>query len=254
MRGARLILGAIALVAGTAVVPARAQEYDPLERMNRGIFWFNEQTDLWVLEPVGRAWDAVLPDPVQRSVSRFFQNLRFPIHLANNLLQGKVVPAGQTVGRFLVNTTAGVGGLLDPATRIGLPAQPEDFGQTLGVWGVGQGPYLVLPLLGPSTIRDAVGLAVDTAAAVTPWFVDTLYLVAAQTVYVVNERSQYLREVEEAREAAVDYYLFVRNAYLQRRQALVTDGRISDEEAEDLYYFDDGSDGDGEPAAPEPER
>jgi len=141
----------------------------------------------------------------------------------NNILQGKGVQGAETIGRFVINTTIGAGGFLDPATAIGLGPQTEDFGQTLGVWGVGPGPYLVLPLLGPSTLRDAPALGVDAATAIVPFFIDGWILVGARVVDVVNTRAQFLQEVAEAKAASLDYYVFVRNAYLQRRQALIED-------------------------------
>lgn len=211
---------------------------DPWEPMNRKIFWFNDKADVWVLEPVARAWDTVAPDPVQRSVSNFFHNVRFPIVLANDLLQGKVRDAGNDVGRFAVNTTIGVGGLFDPATGFGLERKIEDFGQTLATWGSPSGPYLVLPLLGPSNVRDMAGLLVDIPLSVTPFFVNEYILLGAQVGDTVNERSLFLDEVEEAKEAALDYYVFVRNAYGQRRQALIQDEdpEVSRKDEQDLYF------------------
>ena len=141
----------------------------------------------------------------------------------NNLLQGKRVEGAKTLGRFAINSTLGAGGFLDPASDLGLGPQTEDFGQTLGVWGVGPGPYLVLPVLGASSVRDASALGVDAVTAITPFFVDGWILVGARVVDVVNTRAQFLEAVAEARATSLDYYVFVRNAYLQRRQALIED-------------------------------
>jgi len=220
MRSLCAAVGLLGLLAGPAVA---TDEWDPIEPFNRGIFWFNDTLDTWVLAPVAKGIDFVLPDLVQASISNFFYNIRFPIYLANDVLQGKPAAAGKDVVRFGVNSTFGIGGLFDAAEAIGLPAKVEDFGQTLGHWGVPPGPYLVLPFLGPSNLRDGAGLVADSAASVGPFFVESLYLVAGQVGFFVNERSRYIDEVDAAKEASLDYYLFVRNAYLQRREALIDD-------------------------------
>ncbi len=214
-----------ARAAGAAPAPGEqpASDYDPWQGMNRKIFSFNEAIDRWVLEPVATGWDAIAPQAVQTGVSNFFTNLRFPIDLVNNALQGKAVGSAKVLGRFTVNTTIGFAGLLDPATGLGLDAQTEDFGQTLGHWGVPVGPYLVVPVLGPSSARDLPALGVDSAAAITPFFVDAFILVGARLVDIVNTRAAFLEEVSEARATSLDFYVFVRNAYLQRRQAQVED-------------------------------
>jgi len=222
--------------ASGADAPGEAREHDPLEPVNRKIFWFNDKVDVWLLEPVATGWDWVAPDQVQRSVSNFFTNLRFPIVTVNNLLQGKLQHSTTDLARFVVNTTIGVAGLFDPATGMGLERHGEDFGQTLGWWGVGPGPYLVLPLLGPSNPRDTVGLVGDYALSVFPFFVSQWILLGTSGVSTVNARSLVLTEVRDARQAAVDYYTLVRNAYVQRRTALVNDSlEITKETDETLY-------------------
>ena len=130
---------------------------DPWEPMNRGLFWVNDGLDRYAIEPVSKAWDFVLPDFAQRSLRNAFENLRFPIVFFNDLFQGKPKQAGQDLARFVLNSTVGIGGLLDPASTIGLKQRNEDFGQTLGYWGVPPGPYLMLPFFGPSSVRDGVG-------------------------------------------------------------------------------------------------
>lgn len=218
-------------------VPSGRGEADPLEAFNRKIFWFNDKLDTYVLEPVAEGWDYVLPKRAETSIANFFYNLRFPIETLNDLLQGKFKYAGSDVGRFLVNTTLGVAGFFDPATSCGLELHWEDFGQTLGWWGLGPGPYLMLPVLGPSDIRDGAGLIVDTASSVTPFFVDSYIPFAVRTVDVVNTRAQYLDTIRKAKEASFDYYSFVRNAYLQRRVGLIHDEKQpAPESQEDLYY------------------
>lgn len=232
-----LCIGAPAtLVRAESPPPAESEDHDPLEHVNRGIFWFNEQVDGYVLEPVARGYDKITPKRVQKSLSNFFTNLRFPIVTVNDLLQGKVLKVASDIGRFGVNTTVGVLGFFDPASGWGLEQHNEDFGQTLGYWGVPPGPYLVLPFLGPSDPRDTVGLAVDSVTAVYPWFVAIQYTAAAYAVNIVNARAQVLTEVTQAKQAALDYYVFIRNAYVQRRKALVRDeAEPTLQEQENLY-------------------
>jgi phospholipid-binding lipoprotein MlaA len=210
--------------------------HDPWERVNRGIFSFNEGVDRWFLEPVATGWDYVMPDPVQSSLKRFFRNLGFPVVFVNDLLQAKPVAAAQDVGRFLLNSTSGVAGLFDPATEVGLPANDEDFGQTLGVWGVPPGPYLVLPLLGPSSPRDTGGLAVDSATLVYPFFLPWFVNFGSTSINVVNRRSLLLETIREERKSAFDFYAAVRNAYVQRRANQVSDRKTDAEESDDDLY------------------
>jgi len=237
---------ALVLAASTGVAGAGDRDPsagDPWEPMNRGIFWFNDRLDVYLLEPVARGWRWIAPEPVRRGVRNFFDNVRFPIVFLNEMLQAKPADALRTAGRFTLNTTLGLGGFLDPASEFGLEATREDFGQTLGVWGVPAGPYLVLPFLGPSTLRDTGGLAVDAATAIYPWFADWLYLIGPRTLEAVNTRAQFLDEVAEAKAASLDYYAAVRNAYQQRRQADIED-RTDDAEGkggpdEELYEIVD---------------
>ncbi|TMB20171.1 MAG: VacJ family lipoprotein [Deltaproteobacteria bacterium] len=232
-----LVLSWAAAVRRASAAEDVGTERDPLECVNRKIFWFNDKVDVYVLAPVARGWEKVSPHCVRTSVSNFFGNLRFPIVTVNDLLQGKVKDGASDVGRFGVNTTVGVLGLFDPASGWGLVKHDEDFGQTLGVWGVPPGAYLVLPLLGPSDPRDAAGFAVDYALSVTPFFIDEAILWGAQVADTVNARSFVLKQVEDAKASAFDYYVFVRNAYLQRRRALVRDlAETSAEESEELYH------------------
>jgi phospholipid-binding lipoprotein MlaA len=216
-----------------------ATVHDPLEGMNRGIFSFNETLDRWILEPVATGWDYVVPDPVESAISRFFENLGFPVVFLNDVLQGKPIAAAQDAGRFVLNTTSGLVGLFDPATEVGLPSHDEDFGQTLGVWGVPAGPYLVLPLLGPSSPRDTGGLVVDSATRVYTWFLPFYVNAGSFAVNVVNRRSHYLETIREERASALDFYVAVRNAHVQRRENQVRDRKPKSEESEsDLYYLD----------------
>src|SRR6185295_2330405 len=184
-----LIASAVCWSVGCATTraPVPPENHDPLEGMNRGIFWFNDEVDQHVLEPVAEGWDKITSDAVKNSVSNFFQNLRFPINAVNNLLQGKPGQSASEVGRFAVNTTVGMFGFFDPASVWGLEPHHEDFGQTLGCWGVPPGPYLVLPLLGPSNPRDTVGLVADSMCSVQHYFVPFIYSLGARATNVVNE-------------------------------------------------------------------
>jgi phospholipid-binding lipoprotein MlaA len=231
-----------------------SQVSDPLEPVNRGVFWVNDKFDVYLLTPAAKGWDFVAPDRVQTSLSNFFTNLRFPIHFLNDVLQGKPVAAGSTLARFVVNTTAGVAGLFDPASRLGLARSDEDFGQTMGVYGIPSGPYLVLPILGPSSLRDAGGSLADAAASVWPFFVDTLITVGVRATDTVNARSRTHEEIEEERRSAFDWYTFVRDAYLQRRHAQVRDEQVEPEAASDAQYYYPAEDEEAAPEAePEPE-
>ncbi len=236
------------VVVGLALIlggeSARAEEgrsdSDPWEGFNRAIFTFNDAADRWVIEPVATGYDFITPDPLQRCFSNFFQNLRVPLNGLNGLLQGKPVDGASDVGRFVVNSTIGMAGFLDPATYIGLPRHDEDFGQTLGVWGVPQGPYLMLPLLGPSTVRDAGGRAVDAALTPTWYFIDGFITLGSAAFDMLNARSMVLKEVRDSRTAALDFYVFVRNAYLQNRDAKVHDHEeTTGETTDNIYYPDD---------------
>ena len=241
---------------------ATVEKPDPLEKMNRGIFVFNETLDQYAIAPVATAWDFVVPGEVQNAIDRFFGNLNMPIVFMNDVLQAKPMAASWDVFRFVVNSTFGVAGLFDVATHVEIPENDEDFGQTLGYWGVPQGPYIMLPILGPSSLRDGTGLIVDTAASsyayFTPFWLDIVALSGAETwgasvglkaFELMNLRAIYLEEIESSRADAFDYYVFVRNAYLQNRRAKVADQKDAAAlDDDDLYYFDeeDGEDLDEE--------
>jgi len=234
---------------GATPAGAATEEWDPWERFNRKTFTFNEGLDRWVLEPTAKGIDWAVPRPVLESLDNFFANLRFPIDFVNNLLQGKPVRALEDFVRFGVNTTFGLAGFFDPSTAVDLLRSNEDMGQTFAVWGIGPGPYLVVPVLGPMTVRDGVGLAGDTAIGIPTYFVESFYLVGAQVVNLANQRTLYQDEIAAARDASLDYYLFVRNAYFQRRDALIRDairnaraGRFDYFEKvdeENLYFLED---------------
>jgi phospholipid-binding lipoprotein MlaA len=239
-RRAAVAVISAALIAGISCAPIAGPRdpSDPWERMNRGTFRFNEGLDRWVVAPVATGMDFVIPDPVERAMRRAFDNARIPIHFGNALLQLKFKSAFDDLARFLLNSTIGFAGLFDVAIEAGLEAHHEDFGQTLGYWGVPAYPYLVLPIFGPSSPRDTVGLAVDTFSTVYPWFVPIYVPFAIGVGDRLNWRSLALDQIAAEREAALDYYVAVRNAYLSYRENQVRDQKEDETDDEDLYYFD----------------
>jgi len=246
---AALAVAAAALAGGVscAHLDNEPDPADPWERRNRGTFRFNEGADRWVVEPIAKGMDFVLPDPVERAIRKFFDNSMIPIHFLNGLLQCKPVSAVEDLARFAINTTIGFAGFFDPATHFGLKAHHEDFGQTLGYWGVPRGPYLVLPLLGPSSPRDTVGLIADSASLVYPWFVPLYVSYSIGVGRQLNWRSLAIDDIAAERRAALDYYVAVRNAFLSYRENQIRDredrGDREDREEEeadddDLYYVE----------------
>ncbi len=224
-----------------AAAPAEESlDTDPLESFNRAMFSLNNDFDEYALEPSARAWDFVVPHPVQRSIGNFYDNLLFPIHIVNNLLQGDLDPAAITITRFAVNTTVGIGGLFDPASRLGMPIQRADFGQTLGKWGTPPGPYLVWPIWGSSNVRDTAGLLIDAYLGVQTFFIDLPILLASTAIDSLNRRSLNLEAVEGVRSASFDLYVAARNAYNQRRREQIKGVEAARAERdEDLYFFED---------------
>jgi len=225
---------------------------DPWEPMNRGTFAFNEFADEWVVSPVARAWRFVLPNFVETGIDNFFQNAGAPVAVMNNVLQGELEEGYLQTWRFVLNSTFGIAGFIDVASLAGWPDHPEDFGLTLGTWGVGQGPYLVLPVLGASSVRDTVGMTVDGTAAAYTYFVPFYVPIAAKAVDLLNQRAIFFDEIAQSREEAFDFYVFVRNAYLQNRERRLRGGPAgrgrgapirASEEDDDLYYFDEDDEG-----------
>lgn len=215
---------------------------DPWEGFNRSMFWFNEKADIYALRPVAVGWDWLMPQIVQTGFKNIFANIRFPVHFANNLFQAKPMEATRHLGRFLLNSTMGLGGMLDPATAIGLDARNEDFAQTLGYWGVPAGPYLVLPFIGPGSPRHTVGRAADTFSQPISYFVPFYIWAGVGATNVINTRARFIEEIDENRRTALDFYVFQRNAYMSYRENQVGDSE-EDEETEtggiDLYYYED---------------
>lgn len=199
-------------------------DQDPWEGFNENMFNFNREVlDRYFLKPVATAWDFLLPDLVQKSVQNFFDNLAVVRRVVNNALQGKATGAATELARFSINSTIGVGGLFDMAkVGFGIEQRDEDTGQTLGVWGVGPGPYLVLPFLPPLTVRDGIGFAFDAAMTPYTYFIPWYATFAGTGTNIVNERSLNLDRFERVAETTVDLYSAVRNAYLQRRAAAIS--------------------------------
>ncbi len=196
---------------------------DPLEWLNRPVYRFNEQMDRYVLKPVARGYKNIMPSPVRASVYHFFTNLHMPVTIMNNALQGKVVATGQDIIRFTGNSTIGMGGLFDPATLWGLPQHDEDLGQTLARWKIGSGWYLVLPFLGPSSIRHTIGRVGDGFTNPVVYIDMDDAWIGLAILDVIRLRAGLLG-TEKLLEEQIDPYLFVRDAYLERRRSQIYDG------------------------------
>jgi phospholipid-binding lipoprotein MlaA len=222
------------LLSGCASLPqsATTDPRDPLERLNRIAFAFNDGLDRSVIRPLARSYETVAPQPVQTGVTNFFTNASYPITLVNNMLQGKFKAALSDTGRLLLNTTFGLGGLLDPATHLGLDLNNEDFGQTLGTWGVPAGAYVFLPILGPYTIRDGVGDLADDVVKPRSYIDDTTTRWGLWAFDKVETRVRLLK-ADAVLDRAGDPYVFVRSVYLQRREYLVRDGESPMDNLED---------------------
>jgi phospholipid-binding lipoprotein MlaA len=227
LRGGLLAVLSLGLLAGCASTGGSPDAIapDPLQPLNRITSTMNRVMDDAVVRPITQAYVDVAPRPVRISIGHFFDNLSEPIVIVNDLLQGKFRQTGADTGRFLVNTTFGVIGLFDPATAMGLPQHDEDLGQTLAVWGVPPGPYVVLPLLGPSTVRDGLGRYVDALAnPISPTNASEVSTRnAAYVLEGVDTRSQLL-DLQKQIKQAFDRYVFIRDAWLQHRQYKVYDG------------------------------
>lgn len=235
-----LLSGSLLLATITASGVASAAEQadpDPWEGFNRSMFAFNDRLDRYIAKPVAKGYQAITPKPVDESVTHFFSNLGEVLVIANDVGQLKLGQAASDTARFLVNSTVGFFGVFDVATHIGLKKHDEDFGQTLGYWGVGSGPYLVLPILGPSTVRDSVGTGMEWGSGITYTnAVDTTgEKVGLFSVKMVDTRADLL-----SAESMItgDRYVFLRSLYLQRREYLVNDG-VSNDSFDDFGDFEE---------------
>jgi phospholipid-binding lipoprotein MlaA len=248
LRNAALALVATGLISGCATGPDR-KPGDPFEPVNRVVFNFNDGVDRYVAVPVAKGYQKVTPQPLRTAVSNFFSNLGDLSNAANALLQLKFTDATEDIMRFAFNSVFGIGGLLDWATPAGLPKHHQDFGLTLGHWGIPSGPYLVLPLFGPSTVRDSMGLIVDVKFNplnyMEPAVRNPLYV-----LQFVSVRSDLLGATDLLQQAALDKYSFVRDAYTQQRRARLRGA--SDNAAPLPDYDDQGDSGAAAPAAGAP--
>ncbi|NQY14249.1 MAG: VacJ family lipoprotein [Henriciella sp.] len=239
---------AVTACATTSEDASSTAVYDPLEGWNRQVYAFNDGVDRAVLEPVAKGYRAVTNEPVRGGVNNFLTNLNQPVVFANTVLQGKPGAAIDTFARFTVNSTVGVAGIFDVATSLEVPEHKEDFGQTLGVWGVPNGPYLVLPLLGASNLRDFTGFGVDMAfdpINYAQFEGDTEFRIGRTVTNVVVTRERVIEAVEILRDQPEPYVALRRN-YTQQRAAAIRDGREQEDPFKDLPDFDDYDFGDEE--------
>jgi len=216
---------------------------DPWEKMNRGIFSFNEAADVYVMVPVAKAWGFVTPDFFHTAIRNFNGLILMPTVFFNDILQLKGKRAMEDVGRILVNATVGLLGLIDAATPMGIPLNDAGFGQTLGYWGAPPGPYLVLPLFGPSSIRGGIGRLGDGAGTFYFTWLPIWATFLVRGVDIISWRSDHIEDVALTRRESLDYYVFMRDAYLQLSQARVDEARgvaaASPAQEDDLYFYDE---------------
>jgi phospholipid-binding lipoprotein MlaA len=238
-----ILLAAVLLLGGCGTIPKEQRDpRDPWQPVNRAVFKFNTDFDNAFFKPAAKGYQFITPKPIDRGITNFFDNVADVTSAVNNLLQFKLSRAGSDVGRVAVNTTVGFLGFFDVASNMGIPNYKEDFGQTLGYWGIGDGPFLVLPVLGPSSVRDTFGFAGDTV--VDPFF----HFAEGETYWgpvvlrAVDKRADLLAAGDLVDEAALDRYSFVRDAYLQRRRNLVHDGNPPPDEDDDFFWGEDAID------------
>lgn len=235
-----VVAGVISLTAGCSTMRAPSDS-DPLEGFNRGVHGFNEVLDQVALRPLALGYNAITAPEVRTCVNNFFSNLEDIAIAFNNLMQGKPKAAGSDLCRFALNSTIGILGLVDVASELGFQKNDEDFGQTLGVWGVRSGPYLVLPVLGPSSLRDASGRVVDSPLDPVRHHDDVSERNALAFVEAVDKRARLLPATDLIDRVALDKYAFIRDAYLARRESLVRDGAPSADDLKEREEYDDGA-------------
>ena len=224
----------VVFVSGCATANGPEKNIDPLEVINRPIYKFNSVTDKFILRPVAKGYDFLMPRPARIGVSNFLDNLSYPIVIVNSFLQGKFSQGASDTGRFLLNSTIGIAGLFDPASAVGLEAHQEDFGMTFARWGFAQGPYIVVPLLGPRTIRSGIGTLADIQVNPMVQMNNSSVRDKILIVWTIDSRANLL-PVDEQINAAFDPYLFIRDAYLQNRKFLLE----GDQESPDDPFEDD---------------
>jgi phospholipid-binding lipoprotein MlaA len=240
-----LLLGLMTGCATTGAGGERSgsQRVDPWENWNRKVYSFNDKLDEVVLKPVATTYTKVVPQPVRRGLTNFVGNVSDVWSALNNLLQGKIDEGFQDVMRVGTNTLFGLGGFLDVASELGLDRHGEDFGQTLGVWGMAPGPYVIWPFLGPSTLRDSLALPLDRSVSPALFISNDVASYSFTALQLVNERANLLGATGMLDDIALDKYTFVRDAYLQRRRSLVYDGEVPEQKE------DRDDEGDAPPAA-----
>ncbi|MGH7344673.1 MAG: MlaA family lipoprotein [Candidatus Rokuibacteriota bacterium] len=203
-------------------LPGDEEDHDPWERFNEKMFEFNRQTDRFVLKPVAQVYSLILPDPFQVMIANGFDNISFVPRLVNSLLQAKWGGATRELSRFVINSTAGIGGLFDAAKYWGIEKSREDFGQTLGVWGVTTGPFLVVPFMEPMTVRDGIGRGVDSLMNPLSYFIPFIWIgLSLRLAEIVNDRALNLDLFQGLEESVVDLYSAVRHGYLRRREQMI---------------------------------
>lgn len=233
------------LLSGGCATTAHHPNPDPFEKFNRGVFAFNEGIDKTLLKPVAETYQAIVPDPVDEGVTNFFSNLDDIVVIANDLLQLKLKQATSDIGRLFLNSTIGILGVVDVATEVGLSKHSEDFGQTLGYWGVGSGPYLVLPFFGPSSVRDVVGRGVDILLDPRVYYANLQgtdarnFVIATNVLKGIDTRADLIGTEKILQAAALDDYSYLRDAYLARREYLVYDGNPPQTEEEEEFDEED---------------
>jgi phospholipid-binding lipoprotein MlaA len=221
----------------------KGKNVDPFEPVNRGIYRFNDATDRFILRPAAKGYQWITPDPVQVSISNAFDNWTYPVTIVNGFLQAKFKQGFSDTGRFLVNTTIGILGLFDPATPLGLVEHREDFGQTFAKWGAPPGPFIMVPLFGPRTILSGIGTLADVQVNPLVQWRNTSMRDKALILWAIETRASLIGP-DKIIEDAFDPYLFVRDAYLQNREFLISDGKTLDGDADFDADFDDGLDED----------
>jgi len=239
-----ILLATFILLTGCQTSAAR-DDSDPLEVINRPIFNFNDSLDRHIMKPIANSYVAITPKPVRTGITNFFDNLTYLNVILNDILQGKFAQGFDDSARFIVNSTVGFGGIMDPAGHGTLPKHDEDLGQTFGTWGMGEGVYLNLPLLGPNSTRDAPDLVTSTLLNPLTYFAFAISA-PVSAINIVNKRANLLDATKFRDEAALDSYAFTREAYRQHRLSLIYDGNPPVEEMEDFFdeedeYPDDSS-------------
>jgi len=233
------LIVALALVAGCASTP-NGDPGDPFEPANRKIYNFNDSLDRNIVQPVARGYVDVTPKPMRTGVTNFFDNVSYLNTVTNDLLQGKATHFMSDTGRFVINSTLGLGGLFDPAKEMGLTSHDEDLGQTFGVWGAGEGAYLMIPFMGPSSVRDAPGIV--AAMFLNPLtYLNPVVNIPLTVVRAVNTRANLLEATNIRDQAALDPYTFVREAYRQQREFKIYDGNPPGDGFDEYLEGDDDS-------------